>query len=74
MVRSSTAIYPQMESNSAIPFSEDTKKVEKLENKLENAVALLEECRLQIEYLHAKFRETGTGNKVLSDIDRFLKQ
>ncbi len=32
----------------------------------------LKEARLQIEYLHDKFKETGTGNAVLAKIDRVI--
>lgn len=28
----------------------------------------LKESKIQIEYLHGKFNETGTGNKVLHDV------
>lgn len=34
--------------------------------------AALEEARLQIEYLHEKFSETGSGNNVLAKIDAAL--
>lgn len=36
------------------------------------AVDLLDECRLQLEYLSNKFGETGTGNNLLSRINTFL--
>lgn len=32
----------------------------------------LREAKLEIEYLHSKFGETGTGNKVLSQIEQAL--
>lgn len=32
----------------------------------------LKEAKLQIEYLHEKFKETGTGNSTLSKIDRVM--
>ena len=32
----------------------------------------LSEARLQIEYLHGKFKETGSGNAVLARIDSAL--
>lgn len=34
----------------------------------------LEEAVLQIEYLHEKFKETGSGNNVLSRIKTALEQ
>lgn len=33
----------------------------------------LEECLLQIEYLHGKFKETGSGNSALSSGQAALK-
>ena len=36
-------------------------------------VGLLAEAKLQIEYLHDKFKETGSGNAVLGKIDSALK-
>jgi len=35
---------------------------------------LLDEARLQIEYLHSKFKETGSGNIVLYRIEEAIKQ
>ena len=40
-------------------------RVEELERELR-------EARSQIEYLHSKFRETGSGNQVLAHIDAVL--
>ena len=40
----------------------------------EEAKDLLEEAVLQIEYLHKKFKETGSGNNVLSRIKTFLEK
>ena len=37
-------------------------------------VAVLEEARLQIKYLHEKFQETGSGNSVLSRINAVLRK
>ena len=34
---------------------------------------LLRECRLQLEYLNEKFKETGTTNALLTKIDAQLK-
>lgn len=33
---------------------------------------MLEECKLQLEYLQNKFGETGTGNNVLSRLEKLL--
>jgi hypothetical protein len=38
----------------------------------DETVALLREARLQIEYLHDKFQETGSGNAVLARLDAAL--
>jgi hypothetical protein len=35
---------------------------------------LLDECRLQLEYLNGKFGETGTSNALLSRINSQLKE
>lgn len=34
----------------------------------------LQEARLQIQYLHEKFQETGTGNAALAKIDAALSK
>ena len=34
----------------------------------------LREAKLQIEYLHGKFQETGSGNAVLARIDSALEE
>jgi hypothetical protein len=46
----------------------------KLISKAPDMVELLEEAQLQIEYLHNRFKETGSGNNVLSRIDALLKE
>lgn len=35
---------------------------------------VLKEAKLQIEYLHGKFKETGSGNQVLAKIESVLNQ
>jgi hypothetical protein len=40
--------------------------------KAQGLVDLLDEARLQIEYLHKKFGETGSGNNVLARIETAL--
>lgn len=40
--------------------------------RLSHTRAALEEARAQIEYLHEKFQETGSGNGVLARIDAAL--
>jgi hypothetical protein len=42
------------------------------EQQNEKAIDLLDECRLQLEYLSQKFGETGTGNNLISRINTFL--
>lgn len=39
-----------------------------------NTVELLEEVVLQIEYLHSKFGETGSGNSVLSRLKTAIEK
>jgi hypothetical protein len=41
------------------------------EEKLKEAIDLIDECRLQIEYLHGKFKKTGTSESVLARIYAF---
>lgn len=41
-------------------------------NSHEALVEALEEARIQITYLHGRFRPTGSGNKVLAQIDAAL--
>jgi hypothetical protein len=41
--------------------------------KTEELLNLLEECRLQLEYLNSKFGETATTNFLLSSINSTLK-
>jgi flagellar biosynthesis chaperone FliJ len=43
-----------------------------LEKERDSAIELLNECRVQLEYLQQKFRETGSGNNVLSRVNTFL--
>jgi hypothetical protein len=33
----------------------------------------LKDAKLQIEYLHEKFKETGTGNRILSRIENVIR-
>jgi len=35
---------------------------------------ILDEARLQIEYLQSKFKETGTGNSILSRINEVIER
>jgi hypothetical protein len=41
------------------------------EEKLKEAIDLIDECKLQIEYLHGKFKKTGTSESVLARIYAF---
>lgn len=50
--------------------SEDFDKLKKERDELLNH---LREAKLQIEYLHDKFQETGSGNAVIFKIDSLLK-
>lgn len=41
---------------------------------MKNETELLQECKLQLEYLNEKFGETGTTNSLLTKIDAALQQ
>jgi hypothetical protein len=48
---------------------------ESLANKMGHAEAMLivlKEAKLQIEYLHGKFKATGSGNQVLAKIESVI--
>ena len=49
-------------------------EVKKRWNSHPELVEALEEAKLQIEYLHGKFKETGTGNAVLTKIEQALSK
>lgn len=42
--------------------------------KVNNTTELLEEAVLQIEYLHSKFGQTGSGNSVLSRLKTAIEK
>lgn len=42
-------------------------------NSHKQLIEMLQEAKLQIEYLNEKFQETGTSNSVISRIERLLK-
>src|ERR1044072_4005396 len=46
--------------------------VKSLQRERDEAVELLDECRLQLEYLNANFTATGTTNNVLARVKTFL--
>lgn len=43
--------------------------IERLQSRIEALEAAVKEARLQIQYLHEKFGETGSGNSVLAKLD-----
>lgn len=45
-----------------------------IERREKPMVEALKEAKLQIEYLHDKFNETGSGNSALAKIDAALKE
>ncbi len=47
-------------------------ELESKEEMLGKAVGLLEESKLQLEYMQNKFKETGSGNNVINQLDTFL--
>lgn len=44
-----------------------------IQSNLNDAIDLLDECRLQLEYLNGKFGKTGTTENILGRITTFLK-
>lgn len=45
----------------------------RIQGDLNDAIDLLDECRLQLEYLSNKFGQTGTTENVLGRINTFIK-
>ena len=41
---------------------------------MKNEKELLQECKIQLEYLNDKFGETGTTNALLTKLDAVLRQ
>lgn len=39
---------------------------------MKKEIGLLQECKLQLEYLNEKFGETGTTNALITKIDVFM--
>ena len=58
----------------ARPTPPEHYELEELKHRYEQAVELLRNSKLQIEYLQEKFRDTGTGNQLLSQIKSFLQK
>ncbi len=48
--------------------------IESLIKQNNELIELLKEAQLQIEYLHEKFGETGSGNQVLSKIQSAIQK
>jgi hypothetical protein len=61
-------------SSTPKPLTVEALTLQLTQKTLDEAKELLESCRLQIKYLHEKFRETGTGNQLLSQIDSFIQR
>lgn len=53
-------------------LSKEAILLEKREKELADALNLLYECRQQIDYLHHKFRPTGTGNALINRVTIFI--
>lgn len=49
-------------------------RIIKINFDMKNETELLQECKLQLEYLNEKFGETGTTNALLTKIDAVLRQ
>lgn len=54
------------------PYGPNALLIVKAVNSHDALVAMLEEARLQIEYMQSKFEPTGTGNAVLARIRHVL--
>lgn len=50
------------------------RQLDQLRQDHQEALGLLRDCVLQIEYLHQKFRETGTGNNILSHLKAYIQK
>ena len=76
--------YPGLEAKAQkvfdMPYSELALHFQKAVRSLvakeaaEEMLDALHQAKLQIEYLHDKFRITGTGNAVLAHIDNAIKK
>lgn len=62
----------------AVLLKAANQQIQKERNKMEaekaELITALHEACLQIEYLHGKFEETGSGNSVLSRANRILEK
>lgn len=52
----------------------DSEKYIKLFENAPEMLDLLDEAMIEIEYLQSKFKQTGTGNSVISRIDSLIKK
>ena len=70
--------YPELarrwKGHKSIPSDEVFATLDTLTAENARYKALLQEARAQIEYLHGKFSETGSGNAVLARIDTALQE
>ncbi len=46
--------------------------IDGLGKEIDELINLLKEAQIQIEYLHEKFKETGSGNQVLAKIKQAI--
>lgn len=53
---------------------DDLKELCEKANMHDDLVDVLRECKTQIEYLHSKFKETGSGNAVLAKIEKLIAE
>lgn len=53
-------------------MNNDKQLIAMMDKHIEEATDLLREARNQIEYLHIKFQETGTGNAMIVRINNLI--
>ena len=59
---------------SPLMFNICKRRVLKLESAKKELLDMLVEAVLQIEYLHEKFKETGSGNSVITKAKRLIEK
>ncbi len=65
-------LYCQGEDSLEVELAIEKGNVKYKDEAIEELVRVLREAKIQIEYLHGKFKETGSGNNVLDQISTVL--